>query len=430
MKHLKITLILSLLIFCICNTVSAQKKYKILYAENKLDIIEKISNDKINKSTSLVDDYYWNAFSLHERGMLTESLENLKKGLNKFPDSKLLKKQIATYYYEAGNYYSAKKYLQEYIGDFKSAMLLCEIHEINSDYKKAIKLLIKLLKNNRNNTVCIKHLAYNYYKLERYGEAELHYLIALDKNKLDQTVAKKLISIYNKAERYKESIKIARPILKNDSLNTAFLRLSGFAYIKINKYTKAQKLFKRLYLNGDTTAYTLKHLGFAELKSKMYYDAQVHLKHAHVKDTTDYLTCYLLGISYLDTGDKKEGQIYLDKALNSLKPNPKTLSSIFTAKASLYKGSNDYKDAIKMYAEAYKVGKQPINLFYMGSIYEANLKNYKMALSYFQLFLKKIENIEADKTKEGALEGSIKNIAERHIEEIKKEMFFNGDIKK
>lgn len=429
MRYLKIIPCLFFFIFWLNNTISAQNNYKILYAENKLDVIENLSIQNMSKSNSQIKDYYWNAFINHENGKLIKSIESVKKGLIKFPKSKILRKQIATYYYEAGNYTDAKRYLNKNISDFKSAMILCEIHEINSDYNEAIKLLSKLSKNNTNNIVCIKHLAYNYYKLEKYNEAELHYLIALDKNPLDQTVAKKLISIYNKAERYKESIKIVKPILKHDSLNTAFLKLGGFAYIKANKYYQAKQLFERLNTKGDSSAYTLKHLGFAELKLRMFQEAQKHLYKAHIKDTIDYLTCYLLGISYLDTENKREGQIYLDKALASLKPKPSALSSIYTAKAGLYKGTKNYKKAIKMYTAAYKADNEPINFYYIGSVYKANLQNNKMALQYYQLFLRKLENMPKDNKSESSQQVSIKNIAERHIEELKKEMFFKGEIK-
>lgn len=430
MRYIKIIPFLFFFIFWLNNTTLAQTSYKILYAEDKLDAIKDLSMQKMSKSDSQIKDYYWNSFIKHEKGELTESIESLKKGLKKFPKSKLLKKQIAIYHFEAGNYIDAKKYINKDISDFKSSMILCEIHEINSDHKKAIKLLSKLSKNNTDNIVCIKHLAYNYYKLEKYNEAELNYLIALDKNPLDQTVAKKLISIYNKDERYKESIKIAKPILKHDSLNTAFLKLGGFAYIKINRFYKAKQLFERLNNKGDSSAYTLKHLGFAELKLRMFQKAQKHLHKAHLKDSVDYLTCYLLGISYLDTENKKQGQIYLDKALASLKPKPSALSSIYSAKAGLYKGTENYTEAIKMYTKAYKADNEPINFYYIGSVYKANLKNNKMALQYYELFLKKLENNAKNKKGKSYQKTSIKEIAERQIEEIKKEMFFKGEIKK
>lgn len=429
MKYLKLSLCF---IFCFCcfnNSLLSQNNYKLLFVEAKYDKIENLSKQMLDSDNSSIDDFYWHAFILHEKGELAQSIDILEKGHSKFTTSDILKRQLADYYYELGDYFHAKEYLVEFTNDFSCAIKLCEIHEINSDYNEALKLLLSLSKTYKNNILCIKHLAYNYYKLEKFDEAELYYLIAHDIYPQDQSVAAKLVNIYNSKDSYKQSIKISNIILKQDSLNTAFLKYAGYAYLKEDNYTKALTLFKKLYTKGDSSAYVLKHLGVAELKLEMYEEAQKHLYQSYLKDSSDYQVCYFLGTSYINTENKNEGLLYLNKADKGLQPKQSTQIAIYHAKASLYKEMKVFDKAIDLYIDAYKLEANPRDLFYIASVYKNDVKNNKKALEYYNFFLK---NIESEKEEESsnpspAVSSGItyKEIAERNIEEIKKELFFN-----
>jgi tetratricopeptide (TPR) repeat protein len=426
MKHLKLILSVLLLAFVFNTSAYSQNNYRALYADSKLDDIEKLSRERLLVDDTSVDDFYWLSFVLHEKGVLVESIEVLTSGVKKFSNSDVLKKQLANYYYDAGNYSHAKKYFLEYSNDFVYAMKLCEIYEIYQDYAAAVKLLIPLSKTHRNNVVYIKHLAYNYYKLMRDADAELYYLIALDMNPMDQSVASKLVSLYNKKQAYKQSLEVSDNILKRDSLNTMFMRFSGFANLKLDKHAKAYTIFKRLYTMGDSSAYVLKHLGVAEMKTERPLLAQKHLYKAHLRDTTDFQLCYFLGTTYFETENKEDGLKYLTMAFEGMQPPTSTISVVYRSKAKLYLALKDFNNAVEMYSLSYKSDKNPRDLFSMASVYETDLKNYKMALDYFSLFVEKVAAMNEEKKEDSSPSVSLTNVAKLHIQDLKKEIFLNS----
>ena len=417
------------IIIATSSSVFSQKQYSLLYLEGKNDKIVSIAQNKIKYNNVSVDDYYWLAYSLHETGKQVQSLSYLKCGVEIFPKSDRLKKLLADYYYELGDYYNAQSLYLDYVNEIQYAFKLCEIYEANTEFPKVVKLLTPIFNRDTMNLVCVKHLALSYFRLQDFKNAELFYKRALAISPYDQYSAKKLVGIYNNSGRHLDAIKVCNVILKHDSENVAFLKLAGYTALKQENYYRCSKLFYKVYAKGDSSAYVLKHLGISELKRDKFIKGQKLLHLAYAKDSTDYLVCYFLGESYLHNGVKKRGLIFLEKSMKNIQPKVKVVCAINHQKANLYKSLKDYESAIKMYIDSYKVSNNPVELFYVAGVYNTKLKNLRMALDYYKLFVKKVEGEKSDEDEVDAREGvsaslSLTDIAKRHISDIKKELFF------
>lgn len=410
-------------------SVFSQANYNNLFIDGKFEKIIKQSEININSVNANELDYYWLAYSLHEKGDIKTAISTLKAGNKQFPLSIKIEQLIGDYYYEAGNLLMAKTIFKKYINENKFLFKLCDILEANTSYTDAIKILDKVYQKDSINISCLKHLAHCNYKIEDYNRAESYYkkLITILPN--DQFSSRKLISIYNEQERYEESYNLCNKMLKIEPENSVFIKLAGYTAIKNQKFIKAKELFTKVYMKGDSSLYVLKHLGLAKLKCEQYKEGQEILHKAFLKDTSDYLVCYFLGDSYLHTKHRRKGIEYIEKSIENLKPKGSVMSAVLRSNATLHKAIKEYERAIELYLEAFRVGLDPRDIYYAASVYQNGMKDYKMALEYFQLFLNHIsgeEEEEEDKQKNNSTSINIKmsDIAKRHIEEIKTELFF------
>jgi len=427
MNHIKS--LLSILVIVMVTSISSysQKNYNLLFLDSKYDEIIDQARSSIASNGDKSDDYYWLAYSLHEKGDTKGAIYELEKGIKKYQGDEKLEKLAGDYYYELGNFFKAKPIYRKYMKENKFLFKLCDILEANTSYSDAIDILEKVYEKDTVNINCLKHLAFCSYKIENYQKAELYYKKLIEILPHDQLSARKLISIYNDQERYKESSDLCEKMLEYEPESPVFIKLAGFTAIKNNDYPKAKKLFNHVYTKGDSSLYVLKHLGLAELRCKEYKVGQELLKKAFLKDTTDYLVCYFLGDSYLYTKNRRKGIKYIEKSIDNLKPKGSVMSAVLRSNASLHKAIKEYERSIELYLDAFRVGLDPRDLFFAASVYQSGMKDYEMALEYFKLFLTHIKGEKEEKPKGGGINIKMSDLAKRHIEEIKTELFFRAE---
>ncbi len=410
--------------------VQGQNQYELLYLQNQFDLIVKQAEIKTSSNSPDSIDYYWYAVALNKKGAINQCFQILNEGLQYFPDNSKLNKLLADVYFQNGNFTDAEFIFQKYLGDPQCKMKLVKIHEFNNNYLQAIENLQKLYRNDTTNILYLRHLGDNYYDLDSTSKALFFYKKALALNPYDQLTAYKVSRIYRKNQEYQKSIEACQPILVKDSTNLRFLKQAGYVYYEWKKYDRATEIFSKAIASGDSSKFVYKYLGISELGNHIFHSGRKHLLEAYEKDPKDFETCYFLGKAFLNSPTPGKGLYYLNRADSLLQPDPSVMSALYLEKQSIYSAMGKFIDAVSCYKSAYNYNRKPEYLFYIASTYQHKLKDKSKALEYYRLFLSELppqQRSEHGVSKKGIVI-TYRKVAEDNIKELKKELFFQGEL--
>ncbi len=424
MKHYKeiILIIISLLIKV---NLKAQNNYELLFLEGEFDQIYQLS-----QKFSYEEDYYWNSIILNKQGKILEAIQILEQGYKQFNDSQIIEKFLAELLFKTGQYTKAKPLLLKYEGDSDFFMQFINILEFENNYTLAIESLNKKILADSLNLDYLVHLGNNYFQIDSIEIAIKFYEEALTINSEDQVIAYKLANLYFKNKNYTKTIEICNIILNNDTTNKKFIKLKGIASFNNNDFIEAESKFNYLFNEGDSSKFIIKSLGISEFNNSSFETSREHLNLAYKLDSTDSEICFYLGKAYLNSRTPYKGLYYFNKVESLLQPDTIILAAIYIEKQSIYSSLDMYKEALRCYETAYKYNPKPEYIFYIATYYYERLNDNKKALENYEKFLHLLPpKSESENNFRGEqIILSIKNIAEKNIEKIKEELFFNGEL--
>jgi tetratricopeptide (TPR) repeat protein len=299
------------------------------------------------------------------------------------------------------------------------------------EYKLAIDLLKERIKTDSLNIAYLSLLGDYYYQIDSLESSIKVLEKQIDINPNNQVILNKIANLYVKKKDYDKAIQICDIALKNDTLNKKFLRIKGLAGFKNEDYDLARNCFKILLAEHDSGKFVLKHLGVSEFRNSLFKESREHLLLAYQVDSNDFETNYFLGNAFLNSQNPEIGLFYLDRADSLLQPNPIVLSTIYYDKKSIYSTIGNYNEALRCYEKAYNYHPKPEYVFYIASLYQHELDNKKKALEYYERFIGLLPPKPASEHKfdEKQIVISLRKAAETNINQLKEELFFEGELK-
>lgn len=395
-----------------------------------MHIIQQDYDAILAKSADLDDttEIYFHAFALDKTGRISEAIEVLEEGVNKFGPVAGIEIALSGLYYRTGQYASAKPLLYKYMDMDEVFIKLIRVLEFESDHQQAIALLASRLETDSLNLDYLIRLGDNYVAADRILSARDTYFKIVTLNDHDIVSMSKLANIYLKTMVYDGAIELCGRALELDSMNRTIFKIMGLAAFRKGDFDLSESCFSRLLELGDTTLVNLKHLGISESKVYRFEESVEHLLLAYGMDTTDYEICYFLGRGFDNIQQPETGLRFLEFADTLVQPSPAILAAIVTEKATVYYSMRDYEKALQCYEEAYAYKPSPDYLFFMGSLYRYKFHNPRKALELYERFLGELALKNGKTSTLNFRPGvSMRNTAERGIEELKEELFFEGD---
>ncbi len=252
-------------------------------------------------------------------------------------------------------------------------------------------------------------------QLERRDSAEWYYRQALARRPHNGSVLNKLCSILLGREQHDEVLALADAFLAEEPDNLTILPVRGIARFAKKRYDDAEADFQHMHELGEDGYAVHYYLGQCAQKNGLLRDAEREFKLAWERDSTDVNVA--LTIAQLISDAHKDGwELWYDKALTMLQPDPKVISATATAHQnyalSAYK-NGDFDRCIAEYKKMLEYSPKHYAAYYMiAQCYELK-QDFKTALSWYK------------KAQPYFTEGSRgREIADTGIQRMEAELFF------
>ena len=221
---------------------------------------------------------------------------------------------------------------------------------------------------------------------ERRDSAECYYRAALARRPHNGSVLNKLCSILLGREQHDEVLALADAFLAEEPDNLTLLPVRGIARFAKKRYDDAEADFKHMNELGEDGYAVHYYLGQCAQKNGLIRDAEREFKLAWERDSTDVNVA--LTIAQLMSDAHKDGwELWYDKALAMLQPDPKVITSTAIAHQnyalSAYK-NGDFDLCVAEYKKMLEYNPKHYAAYYMiAQCYEIK-KDYKTALSWYK----------------------------------------------
>jgi len=145
-----------------------------------------IYSSNINAQNS-IENYVREGIHYHDNGDYDNAIKSYKKALKINPNSTLVNYEIALSYTSKGNYKKAIEYSDYVLNQNSDYMLEAYLTkgtalDLLGKTKESIKLFKKAIKKTDGNFLLYYNLAFNYYKINDLGNAEVNLIEAIENN--------------------------------------------------------------------------------------------------------------------------------------------------------------------------------------------------------------------------------------------------------
>jgi tetratricopeptide (TPR) repeat protein len=330
---------------------------------------------------ALLLDYYQNQ-------RFTDALDYLKKI---YPDTvndiKILSK-LAYTAQMAGKLVEAETcYQRIYDTDSTKSTVLFNLGAINlrrGNNEKAEIYYKKIAKKDTTNFMVYKQLA-KICMLKGDVLNLIGYLLRANRiNPAEPDVASDLSDVYVNLKEYAQAEKVLDKAIAEDPENAVLLQSELKLYYSQEKWEETKNTCLKLQQLGDQSGYVLTKLGIAYYNLKDYACCAETLAGISPMEQTE-TSYYVAALCNKELKDQNNAIVNFNNAINSaLSPN---VGNYYSEIASCYAQLKKYKKAIPAYQNSLKFDEKPLTFYMLAALYDVNLKNKKMAVSYYKKYV-------------------------------------------
>lgn len=430
----------------ICLTILFFGCHIALDAQNEYAIIDEyITNYQFDKALESIEDKNQNKELLQKKALCYKGLDNYSKAIEvlsslaeEYPDDLKIKSEMALCYQALSNWNASLNCYSELIKldsiniyyKIKKADMLFRIE----NYKDALSAY-RVLSNECKLNNMIKRSAQCFENMNLPDSAIVYYSKAIEADTTDVFSITSLININIKQGQFGKAMELSDSFVRKDSTNKQINLLNGLSYYGADRYEEAIPRFEKCYLNGDSSLVVNRSLGISYYSLGLNEKAHPYLLKAYEQDPQNLRVLYCLAVMSNDTRDYTDAARYFGILLDKTIPADMYLYLYYRGLAKAHEGLKEYKEAADNYAEASKYGtrNQKMHLYFtLASMYDYELKQSSIALSYYRKYqvglkdyvedLKKKENKdESDITDIKNVEVSISSL-NSHIGRLEKEL--------
>lgn len=321
------------------------------------------------------------------KGLLKESIEELKKALEIDPSFTTAKNNIE-YIYKTTGYYDEninrlKDKIRKNPRDWKSRLELARSYKSTGDYYKAITHYNKYLRINPKDLNALLAMGVSCKAIGFYEVAIENFKKALRINDGFAPAHKYLGEVYYNLGLFSQAINELKKSIKIDPKDAEAYFLLSFAYGEEGRFDDAKKSSAKAIKLHPRYAKTEPNLGLGIYRQKGYQDF-VSVKDAEVKDKP-FFSHYAMGLTYKNRGMFDEAIRELRRAEEADPENKLVKEQL--GEVLLFMGKNE--KAISEYLEAIKEDPESPKLSNNIGIAYHKLGHLNEAMSWYK---KAIEN--------------------------------------
>lgn len=234
------------------------------------------------------------------------------------------------------------------------------------DYNKAMEYYHVLASYESNNPIILASLADCHMKkggLNVLIALEL-YTHAMEINPENIRIASSLINTLLWQGDGKGALQVCDTALFYNPDNRQIRQSQGMALYLTRNYLKADTVYSSLLAEGDSSFLNLKYQGASRYMSGHALDAVEPLEMAYEIDSTDVETVLLYGVALGKTYDRRRAYQLFDQAEECMKPKKLLVNLLTTFRGSTLERDGRFKEAEKLYYEAWKKDPTQLNFLY------------------------------------------------------------------
>lgn len=295
-------------------------------------------------------------------------------------------------------------------------------------YKEACKLYDSLLTIDADNYYFYKQLGLCYSRLGQRIKGRKCYLRALELNKHDVDLYSRLGNSFIKDRAFKKAQIIVKRGLKISPKDVGLHKILAYSLYLDRAFTESIQGFSKVLSLGDTSGFTKKYLGLALFRDHQWDTSAVWLRDAAKTQPTDFEVQFYAGSALVRAEEPMWALYHLSMALGSLQPPNDLLAEVYSELGEAYVVYENYKQAARFFKKAYEKDSKAIYSFKLGNVYDRYLNNPKLAVSYYDGYLRLLpDEIAMQDTLSGQANVSLPQIARTRIKAINEELFFAGE---
>ncbi|TKC08717.1 tetratricopeptide repeat protein [Pedobacter frigoris] len=311
-----------------------------------------------------------------------------------------------------GKYADAEKYyLKLYTQNPTSLPVLFSLADINTrrgNESKAKSYYQEVIKIDSANFSAYKKLAY--LTKEDINNKKISYLLTANRlNPIDADIVFDLCEIYFKTGAFHKLKQTLEPALKADSTNLRLLKIKIPLHVAEKNYPEAIKTGEQILGYGDSSTFVLNNLGKSHFLSLDYQNALKYFLLISDKSADNETLLYNIGMSYRGIKDYKNAIPYLQNAIKE-GVSPK-IATYYGLLGDSFEMTNKNDDANNAYKKGLQFENNGSLLYNIALVYETKLNDKKNALTYYEQYLKTIDEKQQPK---------LIIFIKRKIEELKK----------
>lgn len=291
-------------------------------------------------------------------------------------------------------------------------------------YQRAIDIFLSSFAADTNNSYISTQIG-DLYKAAEKPDSALVFYNKTCQIKPNSSVMIKAMGLYLKQKQEGEALNFFdlynKPAFESNQLLS---RLYGKTLYENDKIDLARETFSRLYAAGDSSLVTCKYLGMCLWKQESY-DAGILVLENYIRYMdSDYQAYYILGACHLKSEiayNPTKGVQCLEKAIELLQPDGKTLNLMYNELALNYQYNKNYDKELEMYLIMKENEPESKYVKYkMATLYDYSFNNRKEALKRYQdlLALYKADTVIKDK------KSDVEKFCEKRIQELKVDNFW------
>lgn len=303
-------------------------------------------------------------------------------------DSALMLPLLGTSAYKVNNYKLAKKLLTRSVDRGDTSVLafqtLARIYEDEWNFPKAIKYATLYLKVDSANASEWYRMGMIALKADLTLESISAFSKTLKLNPYHFKARVKLSDILLKENERQGALTLIQEGLSLDSQNVLLLLQSGRTAYYVDSFSLAIDYYNKALDFIDLPVKHSRYKGIAHYRMNEFEEAITYLKAALVDTDKDYIH-YFIGMSHLGLEEEEEAAVHFELALEeSYSPRIPLYCDYL---AGLHEGSDNWKDAIELYKEAYRRSGDPKFLIRLALAYERWYEDKRPAIRYFQDYI-------------------------------------------
>jgi predicted Zn-dependent protease len=296
----------------------------------------------------------------------------------------------------AGKLADADGYYQRlYDKDSTSMPLLFSLGNINirrGNNAQALVYFKKILLRDSTNFNVNKQMATLSQKMGN-GKDYFGYLKRANQiNPADPDVAFDLAGYYINSNGYKKADTVVDYALAADSANFLLLQQKALIDYHLKKYKETIAIGKNLMEQGENSSGLINMMGGSYYELKDYNNCISTFKLLEDNNTASETSYYYTGMSYKALQNQEQAIAYMNKAIRSAISN--NVNAYYNEIGDSYERQNRSKNAIASYQKSLLYDQKPgITYYLLANLYDAKLKNKRMALKYFKKYLASVPSV-------------------------------------